>query len=114
MPIHEQSTQVNVNAQLSDDRSLLNSYKSLLRVRNQSKVLQEGSLQILESAGEILAYVREHGESRVLVLMNFGDSERNFVTTTDFNNELFSLGQVSLTGSEGIILGPNSGTILSS
>jgi len=67
-----------VEVQEQDPASTLSFYKRLLHVRRHSTALRLGSIQFLDGgADDVLSYVREHGNERFLVAINFaGDSHR--------------------------------------
>jgi glycosidase len=114
LPIHANYEQVNARVQNADPESLLNTYKSLLQIRKSSKPLQEGALHLLENTGQILAYIRKSGKDQVLVLLNFGSTEFNFNNQSNCRQEIFKIGELSVTNLEHIKLGPFAGAILSS
>jgi glycosidase len=63
---------VNVAAQTTDPASLLSHYRKLIRVRHGSKALTRGNLELIKSAGPLLAFLRTDGTERVLVVHNLG------------------------------------------
>ena len=66
---------VNVESQRRFDHSLLCWTKSLIRARNSLRVFSRGSIEFLcPSNHRILAYVRELGEEKVLVVNNLSGS----------------------------------------
>jgi alpha-glucosidase len=52
---------------------MLHLYRGLLAARRRSPALRHGLLRLCEARGEVLAYERECGDDRRLVLVNFGD-----------------------------------------
>lgn len=63
---------VNVENKLKQDDSILNFYKSLLRVRKNSEALQVGRWRtLIYYPYEHLAYLRETKQESVLILINF-------------------------------------------
>jgi glycosidase len=66
----------NVAAESGDPGSLLSWYRRLIHVRHSSAALRAGSLKLLSSADQsVLAYVREAGKERVLVVHNLSGGE---------------------------------------
>lgn len=68
----------NVTAQTADPGSLLSHYRNLIRARKASAALQKGDLTILTSLAKsdpVLAFVRQVGNERVLVVHNLGSAE---------------------------------------
>jgi alpha-glucosidase len=61
-----------VETQGYDERSILSLYRRLLALRRRLPVLRSGAIEEVESAGDVLRYVRtEHGQ-RLQVLLNLG------------------------------------------
>ena len=96
LPIHANYEQVNVEAQTSDEDSLLNTYKSVLHLRNGSDALQEGQLQLLESDKQILAYSRKQADEEVLILLISEDREHTFKNSTQCQNIVFQIREIGL------------------
>lgn len=71
----------NVAAQTGDSASLLSHYRRLIRARKASAALRLGGLDQLRllspenGSTPLLAFVREHGKERVLVVHNLGTAE---------------------------------------
>jgi alpha-amylase len=62
----------NVAAQTGDPDSLLSWYRNLITARRSSIALRKGNITPLDSGSQILAYLREWGNDRVLVAHNLG------------------------------------------
>ncbi len=80
LPVHPQHPEVNVALQESDPESLLNCYRSLLKLRRAQPALHGGQLELRSLEGlphEVVAYQRSHGEggdrAEVDVFLNFSD-----------------------------------------
>jgi glycosidase len=66
----------NVATESGDPDSLLSWYRRLIHVRHSSAALRKGSLKLLSSADQsVLAFVREAGKERVLVIHNLSGGE---------------------------------------
>jgi glycosidase len=66
----------NVAAQAADSASLLSRYRSLIRTRRAHPALRAGTLSVLTpdtGATPVLAFTRQTGGERLLVVHNFGD-----------------------------------------
>ncbi|MBC8160329.1 MAG: DUF3459 domain-containing protein [Roseiflexaceae bacterium] len=69
-------SEVNVAAQASDADSLLNLYRKLIHLHTTTPALAQGSLTRLESSeNAVAAYLRQHGDQAVLVVLNFGKEQ---------------------------------------
>ena len=71
LPIANDSSTRNVEAQREDPRSILNLYRELLAFRRATPALERGRWRRLESPSGVLAYERRDGDSRALVALNF-------------------------------------------
>jgi len=66
---------VNVDSQKRFSHSLLSWMKSIIRVRNAFRVFSRGSMEFLHPSNHrVLAYIRQIGEERVLVVNNLSNS----------------------------------------
>ena len=66
---------VNVDSQKRSNHSLLSWMKALIRVRNSSRVFSRGTMEFLRPSNHrVLAYIRELGSEKVLVVNNLSSS----------------------------------------
>jgi alpha-glucosidase len=72
LPIAEDYPQINVETERDDPLSILSLYSQLIKVRRGEPALEVGEFELVETTGELLSYVRRHGESAFLVALNFG------------------------------------------
>jgi alpha-glucosidase len=74
LPLGRDATERNVAVQLPDPESMLSLVRSLTRLRREHPSLARGSYRSISVGDEdVFAYVREHGDERLLVALNFGD-----------------------------------------
>jgi alpha-glucosidase len=74
LPVNPDYKTRNVAAQLAAPRSMLNFVRHLLRLRQNSRTLQQGSYRTLEGAPQgCYAYYRATGAERLVVALNFTD-----------------------------------------
>ncbi len=67
----------NVEAQYDDDSSLLNTYRSLLRLRREMPALHAGTLALLNTLPKtVFGYSRRSGSQSVATLLNFRKSQK--------------------------------------
>lgn len=79
LPINPEYRTCNVADQLEQAGSLLNLYRSLLRIRKTYPALQLGSYQALEDPPpDCYCYHREHEGEHLLICLNFSSQERHF------------------------------------
>jgi alpha-glucosidase len=110
----------NVETQASDEGSLLSLYRNLLRLRHDSPALRRGAQRsIFGAAEDVLAWLREEGEERLLVLVNLADEPRRLrsapllrhgtggdvVVATGQRIGTVDLGRTELEALEGVVVG---------
>ena len=72
LPVNDNYKEVNVEREFDDPNSILNFYKYLIKVRKNSRALQQGSWRTtIHYPYEHLAYVRETETEQILVVINF-------------------------------------------
>lgn len=116
LPIHQNYTQVNVRSEADDEESLLNIYKDLLRIRRESKAIQEGRIDIIDCPGiedQVLAFTRQSEQEIVLVLINLSGSDCTFNNKTECKQAVFQIGGYMQSSEGDIRINPWSGLILS-
>ena len=116
LPIHQNYTQVNVRSEADDEESLLNIYKDLLRIRRESKAIQEGRIEIIDCPGiedQLLALKRQSEQEIVLVLINLSGSDCTFNNKTECKQAVFQIGGYMQSSEGDININPWSGVILS-
>jgi glycosidase len=86
---------MNVEIEVNDSESLLNLYKQLIHLRNNSVALSIGEFHSLKTNEQnIVAYVRETGNQTIIVIVNVGQAVENLEMT--FPKELLSVGKYEL------------------
>jgi Glycosidases len=76
LPLNSDYASRNAAAQRADAGSLLSWYKSLLALRRAREALRSGSIRFLDLHRDVLAYCREGGDGRIIVLLNFASAAR--------------------------------------
>jgi alpha-glucosidase len=71
LPIGGDIARRNVAAHAADPDSVLSLYRRLLKLRRSSRALSVGSFRRVPAADGVLAYVREDGDERLWVAVNF-------------------------------------------
>lgn len=117
LPVDPSHTTVNVAAQEEDPTSTLALFRRLLKLRREHPALISGPIRFVDAGdADVLAYVREGVDERVLVLLNFGDDPGNVdvtgVATTGSTlcstamktNGPFDLSCATLRPGEGLVL----------
>ena len=70
--VHENYKQVNVETNSQHEKSMLNTYKALLKLRNNEKTLQYGSYEKLIRQGDVILFTRKYQGDNITVMINFG------------------------------------------
>lgn len=70
--VNEDYKKVNVQEALKQKNSILNTYKALLELRNNEKILQYGNYKKLERDGDIIQFTRTYKGDDITVIINFG------------------------------------------
>ena len=116
LPLAENYVVENVAEEQQDPRSMYRLYRALIALRKSHPALQRGSYRPIVAAGDLLLYVREFANNRVLVALNLGadpaamDSTAGAIsgrlllsTHGDRENESIS-GDLALRAGEGVIV----------
>lgn len=74
LPVHPQSSMINVACQRRDAASVLAAYQRMIRLRRRSPSLSEGTLELIAPrtrSSRVLAYMRKHEREVAAVHLNF-------------------------------------------
>jgi len=91
--------EVNVENELNDEKSILNTYKKLIALRNNEKVLQYGTYEKLEFQDDQISFTRIFGKDKITVVINFG----NYKIVTLPKGSKILMGKTSLKSNSFII-----------
>jgi alpha-glucosidase len=75
LPIAGDHDRVNVESELRDPTSMLSMTCRLLRMRRASPALTIGTYRPLDIDADCFVYLREHGDERRLIALNFSNEE---------------------------------------
>ncbi|WP_109576821.1 alpha-glucosidase family protein [Aminobacter sp. AP02] len=73
LPIPSEHRALAVDRQQRETESALARYRSVFAARGTLSALIHGSIALLEAKGDVLAFVREAGDERLLCIFNFAD-----------------------------------------
>lgn len=113
LPIAGDFAAVNVAAQRVDPASMLTLHRALLDLRRREPALSVGDWAPVEADGDVLAYLRSHGGSRFLIVLNLGrepaslafDGSGEIVLSTLADPDAGRVeGTIDLRGDEGVIV----------
>jgi len=72
--------EINVKNEEEDKDSVLNYYKKLIKLRKENPVLIYGKfIPVMEQDEEVFSYIREMGNEKILVILNFKGKDVDFV-----------------------------------
>jgi alpha-glucosidase len=91
LPIAEDYSEVNVQAERDDPTSMLSLYSRLIAIRRGEAALEVGGFELMHADDELFAYVRRARQSVFLIALNFGSQS----TELDFSRR-FSDGSIAL------------------
>lgn len=98
MPVDERHFEICVDKQCKDVESPLAHCRSLLRFRKKHRALLDGSVRVIKSPHEILAFVRDGDGESVLCVFNLGKTQQHWLPEFDpaiiSNGWLFEFGGV--------------------
>lgn len=72
LPVSPEHLPLSVAAQSTDPASVLNRFRAFMQWRRQHPVLRLGSIELLNTADPIFAFVRRHGQDTMLIAFNLG------------------------------------------
>ena len=86
--VNENYKNINVQAQLKDEKSILNFYKKMITIRKEYKTLIYGSYDlILDEDEKIYAYTRTMGNEKFIVIVNLSHNEAKYNYEEELNYE---------------------------
>jgi alpha-glucosidase len=72
LPVADNFTEINVESETDDPTSMLRLYRNLLRLRKAHPALSMGGYQPIATTGDLLGYIRRHGDEQFLIALNLG------------------------------------------
>ena len=112
LPINKDIEDRNVLQQTQNDKSLLNTYKTLNKIRKEYNAIHSGNIEIINTGNQhILAFSRTYENEKILVLLNFSKSKITNTINQTIKKVVFSLkhtdiknNQIIIDGFGGVIL----------
>jgi oligo-1,6-glucosidase len=93
LKVNPNHTEINAEAQESDENSVLNYFRKIVKFRKDNPVLIYGKYTLLDQDNEsVYAYTRELNDEKLLILLNFKDKEATAKTDLDVRNAKVLLG----------------------
>lgn len=116
LPVGKKYKDINVEKELYDPLSMLHLYRQLIHYRTHNHVLLHGSYRSLDLDNHnVFAYLRELGDEKVLVMLNFSNDEEsvsfpyqkaNVVCTTngEKENKMIDINTIILSPYQGYVV----------
>ena len=82
LPINSNKAHVNVENEKKDPRSILNFYRSLLKLRKSHVALRRGAMHFIDAPDDIICYTRNISKEEIAVLLNFGSAPKRVNLST--------------------------------
>jgi alpha-glucosidase len=82
LPVGDHVATCNVASEAEDHASLLSLYKTLLRLRRESRALNVGSFGLLAVDDAVMVYERSDGDERYVIALNFTDADSKLPVPT--------------------------------
>jgi alpha-glucosidase len=111
LPVHNNYPSINVENEMNENDSLLNTVQALLKLRHQEKIVQEGSIELIKDLPlNIIGHARKLQDQKLIFLFNFGRDKQKL--SMEFSECVFKLSkgdqidgkEISLDGFGGVIL----------
>ncbi|MCM2375040.1 alpha-amylase family glycosyl hydrolase [Aporhodopirellula aestuarii] len=111
LPLNPDWRRRNVASQDQDPKSLLSLYQTLLALRRTHTALAIGALVNVESTGDVLSFVRQHDDERLLIVLNIGNHSQTLPIPNETVNAKLQCSTAAPQTLDGT-LAPNEGLIL--
>ena len=86
--VNPNSKDINVESQINDEDSILNFYKSLIKIRKQYRTFIDGKYElVLPDHEQIYAYTRQDENDTMLIICNLTKDEAVFESEYTINNQ---------------------------
>jgi oligo-1,6-glucosidase/alpha-glucosidase len=111
LPVNDNYKRINVDNQIHDGLSLLNTYKQLLSIRKKYDAVRKGDIEIVKSPyADVLIFKRTYLGDTLYVALNLGEKTRNVQFEKKYE-KIYSTGSLKIIDNK-VVLGRISGIIL--
>ncbi|MDX8491540.1 alpha-glucosidase family protein [Mesorhizobium sp. VK22B] len=93
-----------VDIQNREDGSVLAAYRSILALRKRHPALIAGSIRFLEAEGDVLAFIRQHEDEKLLCVFNFAGEPANWTLPAEIRDVEITALAVDVAGVLGGVL----------
>jgi len=88
LPVGPDHEARNVEAFIANQRSILNLYRRLIALRREHSALSVGRFAAVQAAENVFAFERNDGDTRLLVVLNFAQEQRQVTLPTDADHAM--------------------------
>jgi len=78
LPVNPAHQQVAADTQVKNPQSIYAAYQNFLKLRNAHPALHHGTIKILPTEGDVLAFEREEGSDHLLCVFNFANAAGSY------------------------------------
>ncbi|TPI61417.1 DUF3459 domain-containing protein [Mesorhizobium sp. B3-1-7] len=93
-----------VDVQHGEGGSVLATYRSILALRRRHPALIQGSIRFLEAEGDVLAFIRQHEDEKLLCVFNFAAEPANWALPAEIRDTEVTALAVDVAGVLGGVL----------
>ncbi len=113
LPVNQDYETRNVEAQSEDNHSILTLYRKLIWYRKLHPSLAVGAYKSMDVTEEVFAYIRQYGDEKHMVILNFGSSQtqvdlpgpaRIVLATHLHGTVIIGTGKISVDANQGVLL----------
>ncbi|HZJ48575.1 MAG TPA: alpha-amylase family glycosyl hydrolase [Acidimicrobiia bacterium] len=113
LPFGGDADERNVETQLTDTASVVNTYRRLLHIRRGRRSLLSGSIQFIDDLpADVLGFVRADGQERTVVFINFVDETRPVRALPGSAMLLSTENGRGHVGTNGLVLSPHEAVVI--
>jgi len=104
--LNENYKEINAQKELADPNSIFYTYQKLIQLRKDNPLIVWGDFQLLDTADEVMSYIRSYERKRWLVVINFSDQSQPFSSEEVIDKVIIQNDEQKLSSLETMILSP--------
>jgi alpha-glucosidase len=112
LPISKDFSQINVEAESTDENSVLTFYRQLIELRKNSEILRKGKYLQVSAKDDVWIFVRFLGKEEIMVVLNFSDKKKTAEIGRERDIILSSINRKGKTDNNKLEIFPNEAIIL--
>ena len=104
--LNENYKEINAQKELADPNSIFYTYQKLIQLRKDNPLIVWGDFQLLDTADEVMSYIRSYERKRWLVVINFSDQSQPFSSEEVIDKVIIQNDEQKLSSLKTMILSP--------